>query len=59
MNEQVGLLLNRINVKVNTNEWSKDAWIRAQAALLEEWELGDFPSYELTTGDILNENKNK
>ena len=54
MNEQVGLLLDRINVKVNSNEWSKDTWIVAQAALLEEWELGDFPTYELTTGDVIN-----
>jgi len=54
MNEQVGQLLDRINVKVNTNEWSQDTWARAQIALLEEWELGDFSTYELTTGDIIN-----
>ena len=54
MNEQVGLLLDRINVKVNSNEWSKETWFAAQAALLEEWELGDFPTYELTTGDVIN-----
>lgn len=58
MNKQVGQLLERINAKVNTNEWSKDTWTRAQAALLEEWELGNFPTYELTTGDIINATNN-
>ena len=57
MNKQVGLFLNRINVKENTNECSKDTWIQAQAALLEEWELGDFPTMNLQRETLLGQCK--
>ena len=57
MNKQVGLFLNRINAKVNTNECSKDTWIQAQAALLEEWELGDFPTMNLQRETLLGQCK--
>ena len=52
--ERLVPLLKRINNKVNSKEWEHRYWEDSQRALLEEWHLGDFPTYELTTADIIN-----
>lgn len=59
LNETMTPLLKRINNKVNNDEWTQSYWEDAQRALMQEFQLGDFPTYELTTGDIINANNKK